>query len=240
MHPSFFDRFQAFGRGLRHPHHGHHGHCDPGAHHHAGRHHHRGFQGFGGHPDFPGDVSRGAGGLGPGRKLGSADLQLLILALLAEKPRHGYEIIKALDERSNGYYSPSPGMVYPALTYLEEIGHATVQADGAKKLYSVTVAGLSHLDENREAADTLLRQLEWIGQRMEHLRSAMAEDPQGRSGRGGRGRGHERGSMPEFAAEVREAQHALRHALIDKAGASLDEQRRIADILARAAAEIKK
>ncbi|MES2909962.1 MAG: PadR family transcriptional regulator, partial [Pseudomonadota bacterium] len=122
------------------------------AHHerHAARHaaHHaiggRGFGGFrfdfGG--GFPGEGKGGGrGGMGPGRKLGSADLQLLILALLAEKPRHGYEIIKALDERSNGFYSPSPGMVYPALTYLEEIGYATVAAEGAKKLYSITETG---------------------------------------------------------------------------------------------------
>src|ERR1700723_824874 len=84
-------------------------------------------------------VARGGGpggrGFGMGRKLPSADLQLLILQLLAEKPRHGYEIIKALEERSKGFYVPSPGMVYPALTYLEEIGHATVEADGARKLH---------------------------------------------------------------------------------------------------------
>ena len=62
----------------------------------------------------------GGRGFGMGRKLASADLQLLILGLLAEKPRHGYEIIKALDELSRGFYAPSPGMVYPALTYVEE------------------------------------------------------------------------------------------------------------------------
>ncbi len=66
----------------------------------------------------------GMGGraFGMGRKLASVDLQLLILALLSDKPRHGYEIIKALDERSKGFYAPSPGMVYPALTYLEKSG----------------------------------------------------------------------------------------------------------------------
>lgn len=57
--------------------------------------------------------------LNRGRELGSADLQLLLLALLAERPSHGYEPIKALDQRSSGDYEPSPGMVYPALTYSE-------------------------------------------------------------------------------------------------------------------------
>src|SRR5882724_3046424 len=120
-------------------------------HHFIGRHHGgRGFGHFG-----RGFMEGGMGGraFGMGRKLASSDLQLLILALLAEKPRHGYEIIKALDERSNGYYSPSPGMVYPALTYLEELGHATVAAEGAKKLYSITESGLSDLERNRAAVD---------------------------------------------------------------------------------------
>src|SRR3979411_2256567 len=77
----------------------------------------------------------GLGGRGffGGRKLGSGELQLVILALLEERPRHGYEIIKALEETSKGFYAPSPGMVYPALTYLEEVGEATAEADGRKK-----------------------------------------------------------------------------------------------------------
>lgn len=203
----------------------------------------RGFAGFGFGPGqmFNGDSGRGAGGLGAGRKLGSADLQLLILALLAEKARHGYEIIKALDERSNGYYSPSPGMVYPALTYLEEIGHATVEADGTKKLFSITQEGLSHLEANRTTVDTLLEQLAWIGQRMEHVRRAFSSDterdptedfdaPQSRS---------DRGRRHDFAFGIRRARRSLKSAMISKFGASADEQKRIAEILERAAKEIR-
>ena len=101
-------------------------------HRHAHRfgHRHRGFQGFGFGPGQLFNDEAGRGGVGAGRKLNAGDLQLLILALLAEKPSHGYEVIRSLDERSNGYYSPSPGMVYPALTYLEEIGHASVETLG--------------------------------------------------------------------------------------------------------------
>jgi DNA-binding PadR family transcriptional regulator len=232
----FFERFHMLSHHLHHHHH------------HAGRHGHRGFHGFGFDrgAGFPGEPGRSGGGLGPGRKLGSADLQLLILALLAEKPHHGYEIIKALDERSNSYYSPSPGMVYPALTYLEEIGHATVEAEGTKKLYSITVAGLAHLDENREAADTLLKQLVWIGQKMAKMRAAFSDgaappdegDPfsmerGGRGGRGGRGERH------SFGPELHDAVHALRGMLHSLHGASADEQKRIAAILQRAAEEIR-
>ncbi len=62
------------------------------------------------------------GGFRTGRKFDAADLQLIILALLSEQPRHGYELIKTLEERSGGFYVPSPGVIYPALTYLEETG----------------------------------------------------------------------------------------------------------------------
>src|SRR6266853_2913234 len=93
----------------------------------------------------------GFGGRGffGGRKLGSGELQLVILALLEERPRHGYEIIKALEETSKGFYAPSPGMVYPALTYLEEVGYATVEAEGIYNHYPTTEAGVAKLNENR-------------------------------------------------------------------------------------------
>jgi DNA-binding PadR family transcriptional regulator len=229
MHSSFFDH-------LRQRLHHHHHHMARGGH---GRHQH----GFGFSPEhgFGGDPLRQ--NFGRGRKLGSADLQLLLLALLAEKPSHGYELIKALDERSNGFYSPSPGMVYPALTYLEEIGHATVEAQGSKKLYSVTEAGLTHLEQNRAAVDALLQQMAWIGSRMDELRRAMAgganESDDGAGdfdapqmfGRRGRSHGE--------SSEVRQARRNLKSALIAKSGATAEEQRRIAEILEQAAAAIR-
>src|ERR1700761_6209239 len=119
----------------------------------------------------------GGRGMGMGRKLGSADLQLLILKLLDEKSRYGYEIIKELEERSKGFYIPSPGMVYPALTYLEEIGHATVEADGARKLYSITLAGKEHLANHLSTADDLFTQFGRVGERMARVRRVLdAED----------------------------------------------------------------
>jgi DNA-binding PadR family transcriptional regulator len=196
-----------------------------------GRHHGgHGFGPFGG--GFGGGFGRG--GFGRGRKFAAADLHLIILALLEGKPRHGYELIKALEERSGGFYTPSPGMIYPALTYLEEIGYATVEADGAKKLYHITDAGRSHLAENRDIVDTMLRDLERIGSRMDDVRRVF-------SGEGPRRRGDEgeddfglRGSR-----EVHEAVHLLKATLREKRGSSPVEARRIASILRRAAAEIK-
>ena len=163
---------------------------------------------------------------GMGRKLASVDLQLLILGLLAEKPRHGYEIIKALDERSKGFYVPSPGMVYPALTYLEEIGHATVEVDGSRKLYHITDEGKLHLEANRSTADALFAQFGRVGERMDRVRRAMHTEEADTE--------HERRGSKELLRARRE----LKAALADKWDSSREEQQRIVEILKRATAEI--
>src|SRR5271170_7034993 len=108
---------------------------------------HRGRHGFrhGGYGFLGG---RGGGDFPGGRKLGSTDLQIVILALLAERSAHGYELIKTIEERSGGFYSPSPGVIYPALTFLDEIGHASVEQAGTRKLYSITALGKAHLASN--------------------------------------------------------------------------------------------
>ena len=96
-----------------------------------------------------------------GRMFDGGDLRLVILSLVAEKPRHGYEIIKALGERVGDGYSPSPGVVYPTLTYLEEIGHASVAADhGGRKLYEATAEGRAYLDAHRAQLDAILARLD--------------------------------------------------------------------------------
>ena len=197
----------------------------------GGRHHGgRGFGRFGG--GFDGE-DMGGRGMRMGRKLSSDDLQLLVLSLLAEKPRHGYEVIKALEERSKGFYVPSPGMVYPALTYLEEIGYATVAAEGTRKLYHITDAGQAHLSAHREAVDAMFQQFERVGEKMERVRQLFSgEAPEG--GEDGFGFFRGRGSKP-----IHEARKALKLALIEARHASPEEQQRIADILKRAAEEIR-
>src|SRR6185312_15833305 len=176
-------------------------------------------RGFGAFSGFTG------GGFGPGgRKLASGDLQLVLLALLAERPSHGYELIKALEERSGGFYTPSPGMVYPALTWLEEVGYASVAAEGAKKLYSITDAGRAYLKDNHEAAQAMLAQLEFIARKMGRVREFFG------------------GFDEEEAADSHEletARRELRAALRDKRGASQEEKSRIAAILKSAAAQIR-
>ena len=96
------------------------------------------------------------GGCGPreGRMFDGGELKLVILALIAEKPRHGYEIIKELGDRVGGDYSPSPGVVYPTLTMLEEMGYAKAsQDDQGRKLYAVTPEGEKALADSKAEVD---------------------------------------------------------------------------------------
>jgi DNA-binding PadR family transcriptional regulator len=92
------------------------------------------------------------------------DLRLVVLDLLQSRPRHGYEIIKAIEELAGGDYSPSPGIVYPTLTLLEEIGQAIVTHDGGgKKQYGITPAGTAFLESQREALERIRARIESAG-----------------------------------------------------------------------------
>jgi DNA-binding PadR family transcriptional regulator len=144
-------------------------------------------------------------------------------------PRHGYDLIKALEERSGGFYSPSPGVIYPTLTFLEEAGYASSTPEGSKKVYEITDAGRAYLDENRDAAEAILARIEWIGKRLAQARSWFD-----------RGEGERSGDrdIPDVAPELNEARRALKAALAAKLDASAEEQRRVADILFRTAEEI--
>jgi DNA-binding PadR family transcriptional regulator len=94
------------------------------------------------------------------RLFAHGDLRLAILHLIAEKPRHGYEIIKAIEDQAGGAYSPSPGVIYPTLTMLEELGHVTVTSgEGGKKLHAVTAEGEAYLAQYRPAVDSLLARM---------------------------------------------------------------------------------
>jgi DNA-binding PadR family transcriptional regulator len=120
------------------------------------------------------DSSDWAGGLRAGKMLASGDLRLVALSLIEKQPRHGYDLIKAIEDMSKGFYSPSPGVVYPALTYLEEAGYTTSSTDGNKKLYTITETGRAHLGENREAVDSTLNFLTKAGTRMREWGERMA------------------------------------------------------------------
>ncbi|ESW75402.1 MULTISPECIES: PadR family transcriptional regulator [unclassified Mesorhizobium] len=183
-----------------------------------------GHGGRGGGRGGPGDMFRA------GRMLADGDLKLITLSLLAEAPRHGYDIIKALEERTSGIYSPSPGVVYPTLTFLEEAGYAASAADGNKKVFSITEAGQAHLAENREMIDGVLEHLERFGRKMAKARDWFGWNDDGEEGgrRGGRGRS-------EARDEFRAVRHRLRAALGDLVDAPAEKQAEAIAVLEAAA-----
>jgi DNA-binding PadR family transcriptional regulator len=102
---------------------------------------------------------------GLGRFFAHGDLRLVVLALVDEKPSHGYEIIKAIEDRVGGAYSPSPGVIYPTLTLLEELGYVTLKStgEGSKKLCEITGEGKTYLEANRKTLDALLARMDEAG-----------------------------------------------------------------------------
>ncbi|MFC4274633.1 PadR family transcriptional regulator [Achromobacter aloeverae] len=176
--------------------------------------------GHGRHGDFG-----GRGELMRGRRFSSEDLQLMLLGLLAGGDSHGYELIKALETRSEGAYVPSPGVVYPALTYVHELGLVEADVVGNKKSYRLSEEGARYVRERQQRLDEMFVELALLARKMKALRGAMAED------------GEHAGGLwvPEFI----EARRNLKRALLQKNDAPQEEQRRVAAILARAAAEIE-
>lgn len=167
-----------------------------------------------------GERGDGMGRGGPGgrgeraeRVFGRGDLPLIVLALIEISPRHGYEIIKAIEERCAGAYAPSPGAVYPTLTLLEEQDQVTASDSGnGKKLYTITELGRAHLDANRAQVDGILARLDMFA------------------------RAQARRALPE---RLHQAMHTLKHALLLNKTSWSDEQTdRVAAILEKAANEI--
>ena len=200
--------------GMRHE--GHEGRC-------AGR----GRRGrFFGGPGWGGRHGMGGGEtMRAGRMLAQGDLQLIALALIAEQPRHGYEIIKVLEDKTAGWYSPSPGIVYPTLTYLEEAGYLTAEVEGAKKRYAITEEGRAHLEENRDFVDAVLERLAFIGERGARMRRRFGGDDDDRRG------------MPPL---VRAAIENLREVAAKRLDDDAEAEAKVVEVLARAAAELKK
>ena len=97
----------------------------------------------------------GFGNWGPERMFHKGDFKFLILDLLRDKPRHGYEIIRELENKSHGFYSPSPGTVYPTLQYLEDMGYVTAREQDGKRVYTITDEGLKFLAEQAGTVDDI-------------------------------------------------------------------------------------
>jgi DNA-binding PadR family transcriptional regulator len=160
------------------------------------------------------------------RLLGHGDLRFVILALLEEKPRHGYELIKALEEKSFGHYTPSPGVIYPTLTFLEEGGYASASTEDNKKLYTLTEEGKVLLDENRDFVEAILNRMARVGEKMSKLREWFGRDE-------GFGEKEDKGDS------IRHAMHRLRAELFPFVEAGKEQRKKIIEIIEQAAAQIR-
>jgi DNA-binding PadR family transcriptional regulator len=176
--------------------------------------------------------SKGLAAIHVGKMLADGELRVVALALLAKSPQHGYGIIKALEEKSSGIYSPSSGVVYPTLTYLEKIGYACASLEGNKKVYAITPIGRVHAEDNREVADALLNGIETFSGEIAQAR-AWWESGRRRLAEPDR-------DTPGVLDEVNEARRELKAAILDGLiDASTDQQRRVAKILRDTAKSIK-
>jgi DNA-binding PadR family transcriptional regulator len=169
--------------------------------------------------DHHGGDHHGAGHRMRGHKMFDAGaLRYIVLQMIAEQPRHGYEIIKAIEQRVGGGYCPSPGVIYPLLAMLEDMGHVVVTPDGNKKLHAITPEGRSFLDENRGFVEAI---------------TARMSDGGRHGGHGAHGHGH---------GSIRSSLHELKVVVVERVRGEMlpDEQlKQIQTILERATQDIR-
>lgn len=132
-----------------------------------------GGRGFGGH-GFGGRFRDDDEGRGRRRRMfDSGELRLVLLKLIADEPRHGYDLIRRIEELTGGAYAPSPGVIYPTLTLLGDMGLIeAADSDGAKKLFAITDAGQAELDANKDAIEALIARLTEVGEERQRTDSA--------------------------------------------------------------------
>ena len=173
--------------------------------------------------DFDIGNGRGWGGWGGGRRgrdrkrmFSGGELRLVLLKLIADQPRHGYELIKAIEDMTGGEYAPSPGVVYPTLTMLEDMGLiAEKKSKDSKKVFEATDDGRSHLEENPEEVDELIERLE------------------------GHGHQRRRGQRPEIGRAIGNLMTALRNRIAHE-GWNDELLEEVVDILDEAAQRIER
>jgi DNA-binding PadR family transcriptional regulator len=121
--------------------------CGPGSWMWMAHHHHRGGRGFGRRPWWAGAMDE------PTPRAERGEIRYLVLDAIREQPRHGYEVIQHIEQRARGSYRPSPGVIYPTLQMLEELGQARVDEAGGRKAYALTDEGRAELEKNARAVD---------------------------------------------------------------------------------------
>jgi len=165
--------------------------------------------------------------LARGRKFSAEELQMMLLALLGNEPRHGYQLMQQIETRSGGGYRPSAGVVYPALTRLEGAGYTRGIASGKRKRYALTEAGLRQLHATRQQTEVLWAKLDFLSENMALVRRAFA-DEEALSQR----------DSQDPSQSLRAALENLETAVISATRGSSAERSRIVALLERATQEI--
>jgi DNA-binding PadR family transcriptional regulator len=165
------------------------------------------FGGFG-----PGRFGHGHGGRE--RLFDGGELKLVILKLLSEQPSYGYQLMKTMEERLSGGYSPSAGVIYPTLTMLEEEGLAEAAvSENNKKVYSLTDEGRKYLEANKERVGEVFERMEAVGERFERRRSPELMKAFGNLRHAVMGRMWGRNLSPELVKKIAEAVNAAAKAI---------------------------
>ncbi len=174
-----------------------------------------------------------------GKLLASDDLQLLILQMLLEGSRYGYEVIKAVRKYSSGVYAPSPGMVYPVLASLEQLKYARCEADGSKRLFTITGQGRRHLSANQERATAVLQSLKRYGLKVAHFERDVAQEESTVETWGGGPDAQNNKVWRQMKTDFVEVRQDLKAALFSKMDSPLEEKQRVLGVLRRALHEIR-
>jgi DNA-binding PadR family transcriptional regulator len=156
-----------------------------------------------------------------GRVLGRGDLALVLLSLIEEDPRHGYELMKLIQKASSNQYVPSPGVVYPTLTYLEDMRYLKTNAKAGRRRYSITREGRRHLEEHNDASTTALTRLREVGARLAAEKAAEPFEHEERS-------------------EIRELFYTLRSELKSLRPLSNQNKKDVVKLLKRTLTEVRK
>lgn len=170
-----------------------------------------------------------------GKWLSADDLRLVVLYLLSERPRHGYDIIRAIETHTSGFYAPSPGMIYPILSRLETDELAVPKENGTKKIFELTQQGRSLLSKNSQTIVTIMEQIKTFGEKMAYFQNQLLQEEQANERWGG-GFGRENLDLKtEFVKTRRE----LKAAIFEKIAASFEEKKRVLEVMKKAVAEIR-
>lgn len=171
-----------------------------------------------------------------GKLVSSEEMHLLILLILKSNGKsHGYEIIKSVEELTSGVYAPSPGMIYPLLSYIVELEQAISEPDGNRKSFTITPIGEQYLEDHAKELEAVIERIKMFGERMANMKARFEEEETSEENWG---RGESGAQDFEMRATFHDIRHQLRKAIFAKRRASNEEKQRVFGILRRAIDEI--